>query len=202
MVLFETMRLDHGVIPRFEYHTNRLQCSSQRLGYSFSKEQWIQYVEQIKHQYSDEVYRLKVMLDENGNFTHVIKLLTEKTSFTAKLKLMNTTSPQSFIINKTSARQHLEHSHVTDLVLLYNNEGKILEFDIGNIMIEEQGHYYTPSYQNDFLLGCMRESLIKQGKLEIKDYSKDELISKLKKGDIRVYLLNSLREVADVVIYL
>lgn len=87
-------------------------------------------------------------------------------------------------------------------MLLYNNEGKILEFDIGNIMIEEQGHYYTPSYQNDFLLGCMRESLIKQGKLEIKDYSKDELISKLKKGDIRVYLLNSLREVADVAIYL
>ncbi|MBI5971772.1 aminotransferase class IV [Staphylococcus caledonicus] len=202
MELFETMRLDHGVIPRFEYHTKRLQRSSQRLGYSFSKEQWVQYVEQLKHHYSDEIYRLKVILDDNGNFTHVIKPLPEKTNFTAKLKLMDTTCPQSFIINKTSERQHLEHNHVTDLVLLYNNEGKILEFDIGNIMIEEQGHYYTPSYQHDFLLGCMRESLIEQGKLEIKDYSKDELIEKLKKGEIQVYLLNSLREVADVAIYL
>ncbi len=32
-------------------------------------------------------------------------------------------------------------------------KGKILEFDIGNIMIEEEGTYYTPSYDNDFLLG-------------------------------------------------
>ena len=35
-------------------------------------------------------------------------------------------------------------------------------------MIEEEGTYYTPSYDNDFLLGCMRQSLIDEGKLSIK----------------------------------
>ena len=42
-------------------------------------------------------------------------------------------------------------------------------------MIEEEGTYYTPSYDNDFLLGCMRQSLIDEGKLSIKNYTKTEL---------------------------
>ena len=41
-------------------------------------------------------------------------------------------------------------------------------------MIEEEGTY-TPSYDNDFLLGCMRQSLIDEGKLSIKNYTKTEL---------------------------
>ncbi len=54
------------------------------------------------------------------------------------------------IVHKTTQRAHLEHNHQTDIVLLYNEEGKVLEFDIGNIMIKEDGHYYTPFYNEDF----------------------------------------------------
>ena len=45
-------------------------------------------------------------------------------------------------MNKTSERHYLEHNHETDLILLYDETGKILEFDIGNIMIGE-GMTYT-----------------------------------------------------------
>ena len=48
----------------------------------------------------------------------------------------------------------------------------------------------------------MRQSLIDEGKLSIKNYTKTELGEKLTNQEVRIYLLNSLREVADVSIYL
>ncbi len=48
--------------------------------------------------------------------------------------------------------------------LLTSEDGKVLEFDIGNIVIEEDGKWYTPSYKDDFLKGCMRDYLIDSDK--------------------------------------
>ena len=69
------------------------------------------------------------------------------------------------ITNKTTERDYLTHNHFTDLILIYDEEGKILEFDIGNVMIQERDKLYTPTYKEDMLPGCMRQSLIDQGKL-------------------------------------
>lgn len=48
----------------------------------------------------------------------------------------------------------------------------------------------------------MRQSLIDQGKLKTKDIKIDEFKKKIQRKQINVYLINSLREVADVKIYL
>ena len=40
----------------------------------------------------------------------------------------------------------------------------------------------------------MRQSLIDEGKLSIKNYTKTELSEKLTNQQVRIYLLNSLRE--------
>ena len=92
-------------------------------------------------------FRLKIEIDKTGDMNYVIKPLSQK-SFTAKFQVQ-THYNERYIINKTTER-HLAHNHETDLILLYDEKGKILEFDIGNIMIEEEGTYYTPSYDNDF----------------------------------------------------
>ncbi|MDY4022630.1 aminotransferase class IV [Staphylococcus borealis] len=202
MKLFETMRLDNGKIPRLQYHMTRVQQSCERLGYSFSKEVWMQRVNEGISHHPNGIYRLKIEIDKSGQIDHMIKPLPAKTLFTAKFKQAQSNCNDQYVINKTSQRQHLAHNHETDLVLLYDETGKILEFDIGNVMIEEAGVCYTPSYDHDFLLGCMRQSLLDQSKLVIKDYTKSELIDKIQKQQIRIYLLNSLREVADVSIYL
>ena len=180
MNLFETMRLENGEIPRLQYHINRIQQSCGRLGYAFSKENWLHLVKEIIKNHQQGTFRLKIEIDKTGDMHY----------------------NERYIINKTTERRHLAHNHETDLILLYDEKGKILEFDIGNIMIEEEGTYYTPSYDNDFLLGCMRQSLIDEGKLSIKNYTKTELSEKLTNQQVRIYLLNSLREVADVSIYL
>ena len=202
MKLFETMQLNHGHIPRLNYHTRRLCHSCSQLGFQFSENAWYSYIENLKQNYNDHLYRLKIEIDKDGQFTHVIQPLSSKDNFTARFKKSNSDYPQKFIINKTTERAYLTHNHETDLILLYDDSGKILEFDIGNIMIKENGNYYTPRYNKDFLRGCMRESLLENHKLKVKDYTKDELMIKLENEEVEVYLLNSLREVAQVSIYI
>ena len=82
------------------------------------------------------------------------------------------------------------------------SEGKILEFDIGNVLIKEQGKYYTPCFNNDFLKGCMRAQLLDEGKAEERDYTIDELREKLEAHEAELFLINSLREVAEIQINL
>ena len=48
------------------------------------------------------------------------------------------------------------------------------EFDIGNVMIQERDKLYTPTYKGDMLPGCMRQSLIDQGKVIEKDFYIEE----------------------------
>ena len=125
-----------------------------------------------------------------------------KSSFTARLVKLNVPDNHEEMIYKTTQRNHLAHNHATDIILLYNDEGKLLEFDIGNLMIKEQQQYFTQTYNEDFLKGCMRAALIDEGKLIEKDYYIEEFKSKLQDGEIEVFLINSLREVADVTFYL
>ena len=51
------------------------------------------------------------------------------------------------------------------------------------------------------LPGCMRQSLIDQGKVIEKDFYIEEFKEKIKWSQINVYLINSLREVVGVKVY-
>lgn len=135
MNLFETMRLENGEIPRLQYHINRIQQSCGRLGYAFSKENWLHLVKEIIKNHQQGTFRLKIEIDKTGDMNYVIKPLSQKSLFTAKFQQVQTHYNERYIINKTTERQHLAHNHETDLILLYDEKGKILEFDIGNIMI-------------------------------------------------------------------
>ena len=107
MKLFETMQLNHGHIPRLNYHTRRLCHSCSQLGFQFSENAWYSYIENLKQNYNDRLYRLKVEIDKDGQFTHVIQPLSSKDIFTARFKKSNSDYPQKFIINKTTERAHL-----------------------------------------------------------------------------------------------
>lgn len=81
MKLFETMRLNHGHIPRLNYHTRRLRQSCSQLGFQFSEIAWYSYIENLKQNYNDHLYRLKIEIDKDGQFTHVIQPLSLKTFY-------------------------------------------------------------------------------------------------------------------------
>ena len=202
MYLFETMRLEAGKIPRYAYHQARLFNSAEQLGYPLTKETFERFIQSIQQAHPTGTHRLKVMLEPSGTLTYQCVALPNKSHFTAKAQQIKTDYPKWQYINKTSHREHVEHNHETDVVLYYDNKGKVLEFDIGNVLIKENEHYYTPSFENDFLRGCMRAQLLDEGKAKEKDYDISELKRKLKAGEAEIFLVNSLREVAEIEINL
>ncbi|MBA1354723.1 MULTISPECIES: aminotransferase class IV [Staphylococcus] len=202
MQLFETLRLDSGNFSRLTYHYDRIKHSANQFQMTFEDEQWNKTISEIKGLYFTGTYRVKIILHPNGIFKYEVAELPQKDSFTAKIVPLTPIQDKRVLTNKTTNRDHLAHNHETDLILLYDKSGKILEFDIGNIMIKEGNYYYTPVYNEDFLKGCKRQELIEEGKLIEKDYSLTDFKHKLRQNQIQVFLINSLREVADVAINL
>lgn len=94
--------------------------------------------------------------------------------------------------------KYLVYNYEIDLILLILEDGKVFEFDIGNIVIEEDGKWYILSYKDDFLKGCMCDYLIDSDKFVEKDFNKNELIYKYYNNEICLFLINSLWEVVDV----
>ena len=202
MQLFETLRLDSGKFLRLRYHFDRIKHSANQFQMTFDDDQWHETISEIKNHYFTGTYRVKIILYPNGIFKYEVAELPQKDSFTAKIVPLTPIQDKRVLTNKTTNRDHLAHNHETDLILLYDKSGKILEFDIGNIMIKEGNYYYTPIYNEDFLKGCKRQELIEEGKLIEKDYSLTDFKHKLRGNQIQVFLINSLREVADVAINL
>lgn len=151
--------------------------------------------------HSKGVYRLKVTLNKEGELNYELFPIPDKPFFTARLVQQKKNIDKVIITNKTTERDYLTHNHFTDLILIYDEEGKILEFDIGNVMIQERDKLYTPTYKEDMLPGCMRQSLIDQGEVIKKDFYIEEFKEKIKSSQINVYLINSLREVVGVKVY-
>lgn len=202
MKLFETMRLENNEIKRLQLHKERINHSCHALGIDFDERQWNDAITHILENYPNQLKRLKLMFDKEGNLTFEVAELPDKQYFTARLVKLDNAVNDKYLIHKTTQRNHLQHDHSTDLILLYDDKGKVLEFDIGNIMVEEDKQCYTPEYEQDFLRGTMRRALLEEGSLEIKNYDVATFVRKLKNNEIKVFLLNSLREVADVEIYL
>lgn len=202
MKLFETMRLENNEIKRLALHKERIQNSCEALKINFDNKQWDKVISHILENYPNQLKRLKIMIDQQGEVSFEIAELPDKQYFTARLVKLDKAVNEQDLIHKTTQRDHLQHDHSTDLILLHDDKGKILEFDIGNIMIKEDEQCYTPEFEQDFLRGTMRRSLIEQGSLEIKNYDVTTFVRKLQNNEIKVFLLNSLREVADVEIYL
>ncbi|AVQ34291.1 aminodeoxychorismate lyase [Staphylococcus muscae] len=193
MQLFETMRLEAGKIPRETYHLQRMTRSAEQLGLPFSQYNWVQRLKGVKDTYTENTYRLKVILSAEGILTTEIAPLTDKPFLTARLMEIDEQTPRWQRTNKTSERSHLHHHHQTDIVLFHNAEGKLLEFDIGNLVISYQAEKQTPRYEHDFLRGCMRQALLDHGEIIEADLTVESLKAAILAQD-DIWMINSLRE--------
>ncbi|RIP35951.1 aminodeoxychorismate lyase [Staphylococcus gallinarum] len=202
MQLFETMKLENGTVNRLNYHIKRMRTACEKLGIKFQQRAFEAIIKDVSATHMRGAFRLKILIDEEGKLDYVVVDLPTKNYFTARLVQLKWPDNKEQIIYKTTKRDHLAHDYSTDLILLHDASGKLLEFDIGNVMIKEQHQFFTPKYNGDFLKGCMREALIDEGKLIERDYTVDSFKDKLKRGEIEIFLINSLREVAEVKFYL
>ena len=71
---------------------------------------------------------------------------------------------------------------------------QLTEFNIGNLVVEEDGRFYTPPVTSGLLDGVMRQSLMADGRLEERGYPMETFLEKLEDGSIKIYMINSLKE--------
>ncbi|UXU56902.1 aminotransferase class IV [Staphylococcus agnetis] len=192
MELFETMRLEQGHILREAYHRNRIKQACTDLNFEFNEAAWSKCIHRFQEKFQVGTYRVKLIVDDKGRIHEAYAPLPDTTVMSARLKKVAHSTPMWQRIYKTTERDYLKHTHETQLILLYNDNEKILEFDIGNVVVEYEGLYYTPPYENDFLRGCMRQSLLEEGQITTKSLNIHSLKQFLHQGG-KLWMINSLR---------
>lgn len=192
--LIETMRLENGIVQRRHEHTNRISTSAKVLNIRFNKDEWETMLNDMVNTYVDGTYKLRVELNSDGTFNAETSPIVDSTqSLTAQL-LPSTPVSSIYTVHKTTERQHFQHNHDTDVILYYNEENEITEFDIGNVVIKIGDAYITPSYHGQFLNGCMRQALLKDNLIEEKNITVEKLINEIESLNCEIYMINSLRE--------
>ncbi|MEB7065409.1 bifunctional anthranilate synthase component I family protein/class IV aminotransferase [Mammaliicoccus sciuri] len=192
--LIETMRLENGIVQRRHEHTNRISTSAKALNIRFNKDEWDTMLNDMVNTYVDGTYKLRVELNSDGTFNNeASQIVDSNQSLTAQL-LPSTPVSSIYTVHKTTERQHFQHNHDTDVILYYNEENEITEFDIGNVVIKIGDAYITPSYHGQFLNGCMRQALLKDNLIEEKNITVEKLINDIESLNCEIYMINSLRE--------
>ena len=199
--LLESMRLEEGEVKRLALHQERLNKSASFFGFQSLD------LEKVTSDYVKEnnilngLYKLRLSLAKSGEYSLSHQAIEDKNSMTAEISHKPIQAARDFLSNKTSIRHHyIVESSESELVLYYNDEEVLTEFNIGNLVIEEDNHLYTPDSSVGLLDGVMRQALIKAGKLQLRNYNLDEFKKKYETNQIKLYMINSVREIVPVVL--
>lgn len=189
--LFETLlwRPEEGYFL-LERHMARMEDSADYFQYPFSKGRAMRYLEQV-FEGATTAKRIKLLLNSQGEFSGEVKdfLQTDKV-FQACLAKEPVNSNDRFLFHKTTKRDMYEQASISryDDVLLFNENGELTEFTIGNLVVKMDGELFTPPIECGLLAGTFRAELIDSGEIKERVIS----VSDLRKCEA-VFLVNSLR---------
>ena len=82
-----------------------------------------------------------------------------------------------------------------DEVLLWNERGELTEFCTANLVVEQNGQWYTPPVECGLLGGTFRQWLLQQGKVQERVLLKSDL-----EHCSRIFLVNSVRQMQAAVV--
>lgn len=193
--LLETLLIEDGTIFLKKKHITRLRNSSSYFDYPFNEHEILQQLNQLEKQYAEGKWRGRLLLDEKGNISIEVFPL-EKTPKINEIILANHPIDRDnvFLYHKTTERSIYDNyrKQLTNEqfdILLWNKQGEITEFTIGNVVIEQDGKLITPAVQCGLLPGTFRQQLLEEGIVEEgKIYLKD--LAKVKS----IWLINSVRK--------
>jgi para-aminobenzoate synthetase / 4-amino-4-deoxychorismate lyase len=190
--LIETIGLVDGTYIVFENHIDRLCKSADYFSFHFNSNYLRKRLENIRLQHPNGRWKVRVLLDMDGNFTIEIN---EEDSIDGTQIVTLTSRPINkldiFHYHKTSNRAmygELVESDVFD-VLLWNEDEEVTEFTKGNVVVEMNGMLYTPPVECGLLAGTYREMLLQEGKIQERIIGKDEVLT-----SPNIWFINSVKE--------
>lgn len=184
-----------------EGHIARLLESADYFDFKILREQIENYLDQISSQLT-HLQRVRLLLDRYGKLSyeaHSFQAQNDQSPLRAHLAKEPVHSGNIFLFHKTTHREVYEIARKDfpeyDDVLLYNENGELTEFTIGNLVAEIDGRFYTPPISCGLLAGTFREHLLKTGQIIERVIHMDEM-----EKCTNFFLVNSVRRWQNVIL--
>ncbi|MBM7645596.1 para-aminobenzoate synthetase/4-amino-4-deoxychorismate lyase [Scopulibacillus daqui] len=191
--LLESLKLENGNYVLLDRHVNRLQKSAAYFCFPLSLENVYDSLKAFAASHQTGTYKVRLLVSRNGNVStegQMITPLAEPLNVTLADTPISRNHP--FLYHKTTHRTVYDqcrshHPNVFD-VLLWNEEGELTEFTIGNLVLELEDGLWTPPAKSGLLAGTFRDELLSTGKIKERILKADDL-----KACSSIWLINSVR---------
>lgn len=197
--LLETLRLDRGELVGFPGHLRRLSASADYFGFRWDEGLLRDALAEHVAAHPVEARRVRLRLSRQGRVTVESRALDPAPTGPVHVALAErpVSRRDRFLYHKTT------HRHVYDAhrgahpdafdVLLWNEDGELTEFTIGNVVLELDGARLTPPVACGLLGGVFRRELLDTNQVRERVLSLADL-----SRATRVWLVNSLRGWVEV----
>ena len=138
--------------------------------------------------------RIRVLVDQEGQISiDAAELPALGQQYFVRLAERPIDTKDVFLYHKTTHRSVYElargQSVDCDDVILFNQNGELTEFTIGNLVVELEGKRYTPPVSCGLLAGTFRAFLVQTGEVTEKVLDKNDL-----QRCTKLFMINSLRK--------
>ncbi len=167
--LLESLRLEDGQLARLPLHLARLRRAAKHFDVPLNEPALHAHLADLAAHNPHGVFKVRLRVNAAG------QVLTEAASLPAptgpirvRLASQPMPAPDEFIWHKTTRRHAYQPFAAAPGcfdTLLFNRQGELTEFTIGNVAIELDGQWVTPPLSCGLLPGVMRESLLQSGSL-------------------------------------
>lgn len=199
--LLESIKLENGNYPLLPYHYSRLHQSADYFKIPINLEHIDKHLKNLALENSKGLFKVRVLVHIDGNFeleSQPVKPMSNSIKVVIASKSID--KENNYLYHKTTNRslyETFDQEKPDDAMttLLWNKDGFITEFTIGNIVLEKAGTYYTPPITDGLLPGTFREKLLEEGILieksihlkDVKNFEQIWFINSLR-GWLKVYL--------------
>ncbi|MBA4109453.1 MAG: bifunctional aminodeoxychorismate synthase component I/aminotransferase [Leptothrix sp. (in: Bacteria)] len=195
--LLESLRLEEGRIPRLDAHLQRLARAASHFGFPLDVAAVRSALTHHAQAHPQGIHKVRLLLDAQGQaICESSPLALSPSPIHVALAAYAMPLADEFIAHKTTQRSaYTPFSPPAGCfdTLLWNSQGEVTEFTIGNVAVKLGGEWFTPPLSAGLLPGVMRETLLAEGRLRERTVRVDELTDA--EG---LALLNSVRGWLDV----
>lgn len=191
--LFETLRLEEGVLARRDAHVGRICASARLFGWHVDRSALDAELVQVAAAHPAGVWRVRLVLASDGT-SRIEAVPFAPTTQRWRVALARTPvdARDPLLFNKTTRRDVYDAARAAvpgvDDVLLYNARGEITESTVASLVLDLDGVRVTPPIVCGLLPGILRGELVARGQVRERVVRLPDL-----RRAAHVWLVNALR---------
>jgi para-aminobenzoate synthetase/4-amino-4-deoxychorismate lyase len=192
--LLESIRLEAAECFLIKEHLARLRSSAEQFGFVCPRERIESALSELAKEYSGGAWKVRLLLSRDGGFAaEALPLSDGPCPVRIGLAQSPVNSNDRFLFHKTTRRQSYEYEVEArpdcDDVVFWNERGEITESSIANVLVENDGQFWTPPLTSGLLAGVFRNHLLRKGEIRERVIKVEEF-----RQAKNIFLINSVRK--------